>query len=150
MYDSLDYAQIGLHDLEQFTDQREVPELDDKGVERTDRPTLTKITVPHRAGREILEHLDLMGFSATHLYDSYEGAAIDVIDDYTISRKSGRVWDVRPPIIGSTETNDRCASAAISSLLSVPCRNSASTKRLMRACAQSVRTKRRIVPSRAS
>ena len=97
MYDSLDYAQIGLHDLEQFTDQREVPELDDKGVERTDRPTLTKITVPHRAGREILEHLDLMGFSATHLYDSYEGAAIDVIDDYTISRKSGRVWDVRPP-----------------------------------------------------
>jgi hypothetical protein len=41
-----------------------------------------------------------MGFSATYLYDSYEGAAIDVIDDYNFSRTSGQVWDVRPPSVG--------------------------------------------------
>ena len=59
--------------------------------------TLIKITVPHRVGRDVFEHLDLMGFSATYLYDSYEGVAIDVRDEYFFGRKSGRTWDAGPP-----------------------------------------------------
>jgi hypothetical protein len=100
LYDSLDYTQFGLQDLEHFMDQKEVPELGQDGVPQQQPPTLRKIMVPHQAGRGVLEHLDLMGFSATYLYDSYEGAAIDVIDDYNFSRTSGQVWDVRPPSVG--------------------------------------------------
>jgi hypothetical protein len=35
--------------------------------------------------------------SGTHLYDDHEGAAIDVINAYKYDRKSGRVWDLKPP-----------------------------------------------------
>jgi len=39
---------------------------------------LTKVLIPHKVGREIFERLELMGITATHLYDSHEGAALDV------------------------------------------------------------------------
>jgi len=47
--------------------------------------------------------LDITGFSATHLYGNYEGVAIDVRDDYNFDRKSGKVWDKRPPLMTEDE-----------------------------------------------
>ena len=38
-----------------------------------------------------------MGITATHLYDSHEGAALDVINAYNYGRKTGRAWDVGVP-----------------------------------------------------
>jgi hypothetical protein len=35
-----------------------------------------------------MERLDLMGLSATHLYDDAEGAAIDVINEYIYSKNT--------------------------------------------------------------
>jgi hypothetical protein len=34
-----------------------------------------------------------MGINATHLYDSHEGAAMDVINSHGYSRKTGFAWD---------------------------------------------------------
>ena len=90
LYDSMNYQLSGLKDLEDFLGQSEVPRHSD-GAE----PMLTKILVPHSIGREVLEHLDLMGISATHLYDSHEGAAIDVINGYSYSKRTARAWDLR-------------------------------------------------------
>jgi hypothetical protein len=90
LYDSIDYRKLQSgDDLEGFLNQPEVP--------GHHAPVLTKITISHKAAPDVLRHLDLMGFSATYLYGSYEGAALDVIDDYIFPRTSGRVWDLQPP-----------------------------------------------------
>jgi hypothetical protein len=90
LYDSMNYQLVGLRSLEDFLGQSEVPRHP-HGSE----PMLTKIVVPHNIGREVLEHLDLMGISATHLYDSHEGAAIDVVNEYGYSKKTARAWDLK-------------------------------------------------------
>ena len=90
LYDSMNYQLQGVQDLEEFLyKQIEVPRQDG-----TD-PLLTKIVVPHGIGRDVLERLDLMGISATHLYDNHEGATIDVINDYNYSKKTARAWDLK-------------------------------------------------------
>jgi hypothetical protein len=92
LYDSLDYGRLGLKDLEDFLSQPEVP-----SVPSTDAIMLTKVLIPQKLGREVMERLDVMNISGTHLYDDHEGAAIDVINAYNYDRKSGRVWDLKPP-----------------------------------------------------
>jgi len=83
LYDSMNYKALGLNDLEHFLrEKNEVPKIDNGDV------TLTKITAPHRIAREVMERLDLMGLSATHLYDDAEGAAIDVINEYIYSKNT--------------------------------------------------------------
>ena len=83
LYDSMNYKALGLNDLEHFVrEKNEVPKIDNGDV------TLTKITAPHRIAREVMERLDLMGLSATHLYDDAEGAAIDVINEYIYSKNT--------------------------------------------------------------
>ena len=56
-------------------------------------PILLRILIPHAVGAKVFERLDLMGINATHLYDSHEGAAMDVINSYNYNRKSGLAWD---------------------------------------------------------
>ena len=90
LYDSMNYQLSGFKDLEDFLGQSEVPRHPD-GAE----PMLTKIIAPHSIGREVLERLDLMGISATHLYDSHEGAAIDVVNEYSYSKRTARAWDLK-------------------------------------------------------
>jgi hypothetical protein len=92
LYDSLDYGRLGLKDLEDFLSQPEAPQ-----VPATDAIMLTKVLIPQKLGREVMERLDVMNISGTHLYDDHEGAAIDVINAYNYDRKSGRVWDLKPP-----------------------------------------------------
>jgi hypothetical protein len=87
LYDTLNYELAGYADLEAYLGQSEVPGLDEKVM-------LTKVLIPHKVGREIFERLELMGITATHLYDSPEGAALDVINAYNYGRKTGRAWDV--------------------------------------------------------
>lgn len=89
VYDSLDHRLRGLQDLEDFMGQDEVP-----GPNRT--VMLTKVLAPHSIGRDVLERLDLMGITATHLYDSPEGAATDVVNEYNYSKKTARAWDLLP------------------------------------------------------
>jgi hypothetical protein len=72
--------------------QPEVPH-----VPTSDAVMLTKVHIPQKLGREVMERLDAMNMSGTHLYDDHEGAAIDVINAYNYDRKSGRVWDLKAP-----------------------------------------------------
>jgi hypothetical protein len=92
LYDTLNYKLTGFTDLEAYLDQPEV---------RSDPPTgtvmLTKVLIPDKFGREILERLELMGITATHLYESHEGAAADVINAYNYGRKTGYTWDIAVP-----------------------------------------------------
>jgi hypothetical protein len=96
LYDTLDYAQANLSDLEDFLNQPQIPGP-------IELPALTKIIIPHQIVGDVLQRLDITGFSATHLYENYEGAAIDVRDDYNFDRKSGKVWDKRPPLMTEDE-----------------------------------------------
>jgi hypothetical protein len=89
LYDSLDYGLHGIKDFEEFLSQQE--------VHGTPDIMLTKVLVRQKLGREVMERLDVMNVSGTHLYDDHEGAAIDVINAYNYDRKSGRVWDLKPP-----------------------------------------------------
>ena len=86
----MNYKLSEFKDLEDFLAQSEVPRHPDSA-----EPMLTKIIVPHSIGREVLERLDLMGISATHLYDSHEGAAIDVVNEYGYSKRTARAWDLK-------------------------------------------------------
>ena len=93
LYDSMNYEeQLGLKDLEDFLrQQKEVPReprIDNAFV-------LTKIVAIHKIAREVMERLDLMGISATHLYDDAEGAAIDVINGYVYSKSTAAAWDLK-------------------------------------------------------
>jgi hypothetical protein len=90
LYDTLNYPLAEYADLEAYLGQSEVPGPDEKVM-------LTKVLIPHKVGREIFERLELMGITATHLYDSHEGAALDVVNAYNYGRKTGRAWDVGLP-----------------------------------------------------
>jgi FRG domain len=92
LYDTLDYNLAGFEDLEAYLDQPEVT-----SVPSTENVMLTKVLMPHKFGREIFERLELMGITATHLYDSHEGAAADVINAYNYGRKTGYAWDIVVP-----------------------------------------------------
>jgi FRG domain len=93
LYDSLPYPWLGHSDLEHLlTEEKEI-----RREPQTGEVMLTKVFLPHRQGRDVLQRLDLMGISATHLYDSHEGAAIDVVNSYNYDRKMGHVWDLRLP-----------------------------------------------------
>ena len=52
LYDSLDYGRLGLKDLEDFLSQPEVPQ-----VPATDAIMLTKVLIPQKLGREVMERL---------------------------------------------------------------------------------------------
>jgi hypothetical protein len=90
LYDSRDYG-FGPKNLEDFLSQPEVT-----SVPSTDA-MLTKVLIPQKLGREVMERLDAMNISGTYLYDDHEGAAIDVINDYNYNRKSGSVSDLKLP-----------------------------------------------------
>jgi hypothetical protein len=92
LYDSMNYKQFGKTGIDDFLALPQAPV--DPPENRP--PALTKITVPHKIVSDVLQHLDVTGFSVTHLYNSYEGAAIDASDDYYFTRRSGQVWDMRP------------------------------------------------------
>jgi hypothetical protein len=92
LYDSLNYGLLGLKDLEDLLSQPEMPK-----APPSDRVMLTKVLIPQKLGREVMERLDVMNISGTHLYDDHQGAAIDVINSHNYDRKSGRVWDLKPP-----------------------------------------------------
>jgi FRG domain len=92
LYDTLDYKQAGFSDLEAYLDQPEIPSNPPSG-----KVMLTKVLIPHKFGSEIFERLELMGVTATHLYDSHEGAAADVINAHNYSRKTGYTWNVTVP-----------------------------------------------------
>ncbi|MEA2833631.1 MAG: hypothetical protein QOG66_1833 [Methylobacteriaceae bacterium] len=89
LYDTFDYATNGFSDLENFLEQPEPPGPDAD-------PIITKLLVPHSIGRGIFERLELVNATGTHLYDSPEGAAQDVINGYNYGRKTGRAWDIKP------------------------------------------------------
>jgi len=57
-------------------------------------PVLTKLLIPHKVGREIFEKLEIMGATASFLYENHEGAATDVINSYNYGRRTGRAWDI--------------------------------------------------------
>jgi hypothetical protein len=90
LYDTMNYKQDGFDDLEDFlTKQTETPTTGGSS-----EAALTKIIAPHKMAREVLEHLDLMGISATHRYDDAEGAAIDVINEYVYQKTTASAWDL--------------------------------------------------------
>jgi FRG domain len=92
LYDTIAYSQPDHFGLEQHLNQPEVPcHPPRKGV------LLTKVEIPHRTGKEVFERLEIMGITATQLYDSHEGAVMDVVNAYNYGRKTGYAWDVQPP-----------------------------------------------------
>jgi hypothetical protein len=90
LYDTLNYDLFGTSDLEGFMEQNE---LEGRELAAT---LLTKVLIPHKVGREIFERLEIMGVTATLLFENHEGAATDVINGYNYSRRTGQAWDVRP------------------------------------------------------
>jgi hypothetical protein len=89
LYDTLNHDLFGASDLEAFMEQKE--------IEGSYSPPalLTKVIIPHKVGREIFERLEIMGATATILFENPEGAATDVINGYNYARKTGQAWDVR-------------------------------------------------------
>jgi hypothetical protein len=92
LYDSMNYKLLGLNDLKHFlSTQKETPGPGEP------TPVLTKLLIPHVVGREIFERLELMGITASLLFENPEGAATDVVNSYNYGRRVGRAWDVTYP-----------------------------------------------------
>jgi FRG domain len=89
LYDTIPHSHSG---LELYLSQPEMPS--DPPHKRV---LLTKVEVPHKTGKEVFERLEIMGITATQLYDSHEGAVMDVVNAYNYGRKTGYAWDVQPP-----------------------------------------------------
>ncbi len=90
LYDTLSYPFDKRKDLEDYLSQEEIPTPTEPK-----RVILTKVTIPWSAGKEIFERLDIMGISGTQLFDSPDGAVMDVVNAYNYGRKTGYAWDVR-------------------------------------------------------
>jgi hypothetical protein len=88
LYDTLNYDLFGSSDLEAFMDRKE---LERGGPSPT---ILTKVLIRHKVGRQIFERLEIMGITATLLFENHEGAATDVINAYNYGRRTGRAWDI--------------------------------------------------------
>lgn len=84
----MDYKGAGFDHLEVYLNQ---PEINPP----TGNVMLTKVIIPHKFGREVFERLELMGVTATHLYDSHEGAAADVINAYSYGRRTAMLGMLR-------------------------------------------------------
>jgi hypothetical protein len=88
LYDTVDYKSWGYDDLEHFlSDQKEVQ------VPYA-LPALTKVLIPHKIASDIFARLEIMGVTASMLFENHEGAATDVINSYNCGRRTGRAWDI--------------------------------------------------------
>ena len=87
IYDTMNYSQLGLDNLEDFLARPKISAP-------VNSPALTKVFIPHRVGREIMERLDIVGATATLLFENPEGAATDVINGYSYHRTRGRAWNI--------------------------------------------------------
>lgn len=85
--DTLQYEKYGVSDLDGFLDQKEPAGTEPGAI-------LTKVLIPHKAGAEIFERLEIMRVTATVLFESHEAAAWDVINAFNYDRKTGRAWDI--------------------------------------------------------
>jgi hypothetical protein len=101
LYDTLPHAERDGSGLEVYLSQEEVLSYHPHG-----KVMLTKVVIPHSAGKEVFEQLEITGTSATQLYDSHEGAVMDVINAYNYGRRTGYAWDVRllPPVTDNDAT----------------------------------------------
>jgi hypothetical protein len=85
LYDTLQYKARGFLDLDDFLARQEI---------NADGPKiLTKVLIPHKVGREIMERLEIMAVTATLLFESHEGAVADVVNGFNYGRRTGRAWD---------------------------------------------------------
>ena len=91
VYDTLNYAQHHRRDLEDYAEKyNETPGP-------STHPVLTKIYVPASEAGAAFARLEAMAISASHLYDSSDGAAQDVVNSYNYNRKTGYAWDLKLP-----------------------------------------------------
>ena len=93
IYDTLDYLRLGLAGFEEFAGTQKEP----PGPSSAASPILTKILIPASEAGDALSRLELMAISATHLCDSHDGAAADVVNSYNYNRKTGYAWDILLP-----------------------------------------------------
>jgi hypothetical protein len=88
LYDTINYKSWGYDDLEHFlSEQKEIPVPHELHV-------LTKVLIPHKMARDVFERLEIMGVTASMLFENHEGAATDVINSYNYGRRTGQAWDV--------------------------------------------------------
>jgi hypothetical protein len=90
LYDTVSYKCWGYDGLEDFLSKQD--ELMGSSGELV--PVLTNVLIPHKVGRDIFERLEIMGVTASLLFENHEGAATDVINSYNYARKVGRAWDI--------------------------------------------------------
>jgi hypothetical protein len=69
LYDTVNYKAWGYDGLEDFlAKQEELMGSSDKLA-----PVLTKLLIPHKVGRDIFERLEIMGVTASLLFENHEG-----------------------------------------------------------------------------
>jgi hypothetical protein len=93
LYDTLDYRTMGKSDLEDFIEGINEPATSGG----PSLPTLTKVFVRRSIVGEVFSRLELMGLTGARLMDDYVGAAADVCNSYTYTRKTGYTWDLALP-----------------------------------------------------
>ncbi len=94
IYDALNYANMRLKDLEDFIEKLKEPKDATTGITS---PTLTKVFIPRSLAPDAFSQLELMGVTATKLFDDHSGAAADVCNAYNYNRKTGYAWDLSMP-----------------------------------------------------
>jgi len=99
LYCTLDYAAVGVRDLEDFLDKR----IDEKQDAResptallSNGPVLTKIVFRHEWATEVFKQLELMNIKGGTLLLSAEGVAMDVWNGYHYNPKATRLRRANP------------------------------------------------------
>lgn len=94
IYDTLDYRELGMTDLEDFIDKFPEP----TGPDGTRNETLVRVLIPLSDVGPVFSRLELMGITGARIMDDGDGAADDVFNAYSYNRKLGDAWDlVMPP-----------------------------------------------------
>lgn len=96
LFDSLDYAALGLRDFQGFLEG--VDEPDGPLVPPFGRPhALIKIYAPVASRGEILARLELMGVTGGRLFQDAHGAVIDAVNSYSYASRAYALRDVVSP-----------------------------------------------------
>jgi hypothetical protein len=102
IYDTLDYKQLEMRDLEDYIDRIPDDVADGNGG-KVARPTLYKIYINHTCAGNIFQRLELMNITGGSLYGDADGVAMDIVNSYNYKPKTFYLRDPLTPVIDDIE-----------------------------------------------
>jgi len=103
LYDTLDYGQMGVKDLEEYIEGITETPVSENGKTNPGIPILHKIYINQKCVGKVFEKLELINMTGGNLYGDADGVALDIKNAYNYNPKFSYLRDVRSPQLDDTK-----------------------------------------------